>query len=100
MAAFDEETIVSTVRLIPSPEYDDDTYLVQRMATDHGYRRRCIGADVLTEAEQIVKEKGAKRIILHSRIGAVAFYQSMGYVSTGRTKTYNGDENLEMKKEV
>ena len=98
VAAFEKNAAVSTVRIDPYPERGEHTFLVRRMATDHKYQRRGIGTDVLTEAENIAINCGATHIILHSRLGSVAFYESLGYRLNGCIELHDGNENLEMEK--
>lgn len=97
MAAFVGETIVSTVRLDELPE---DTFLVRRMATDPSFQGRGIGAAVLTEAERVAREeRAAKHMVLHARMGAVGFYEKLGYRQTGKIEYHHTDPNPEMAKD-
>ena len=100
VAAFDGDRVVSTVRLDPRLGQDGPIYLVRRMATDPDYRRRGIGGAVLTEAEHIAAVRGATGIVLHARLGAVAFYESMGYTATGHTEIHDGEATPEMIKSI
>lgn len=100
VAAFDNGAAVSTVRVDPYPDGGEGTYLVRKMATDPAYQRRGIGRDVLTEAERLAAEHGARRIILYSRADAVPFYQTLGYTLTGEVAVYNGDRDPEMVKDL
>ncbi len=94
-AGFDGNRLVCTVRLDP---YGEDAYLVRRMATDPGHQGKGVGARVLSSAEQEARSRGAHKIILHARIGAIAFYKKLGYQLTGHIEVHDGDENPEMVK--
>jgi predicted N-acetyltransferase YhbS len=100
VAAFNGNTAISTVRIDPCPERGEHTVLVRRMATDPIYQRRGIGADVLSEGEKIARHRGAEHVILHARIGAIPFYETMGYRHNGRIEIHDGDENPEMEKDI
>jgi len=52
---------------------------IHSMAVEKDWRGKGIGSIVLKELEKIVTEKGAKKIILHARDNAVAFYEEHGY---------------------
>jgi ribosomal protein S18 acetylase RimI-like enzyme len=49
-----------------------------------------IGTIVLKELEKIIKAKGAKRIIIHSRSNAVEFYKKNGYQVVEQSYTLFG----------
>lgn len=95
MAAFVGQTIVSTVRF---DRNGDESYLVRRMATDPSYQGQGIGRQVMQAAEEVAARRGVRRIVLHARIGAVPFYERLGYMKTGNIEIHNGDENPEMIK--
>ena len=52
---------------------------IRSMAVEKDWRGKGIGSIVLKELEKIVKVKGAKKIILHARDNAVAFYKKHEY---------------------
>jgi len=97
LAAFDGDNLVCTVRL---DDLGDKRYLVRRMATSTKYRGQGIGKKVLRAAETEARKLGAISTILHSRQSAVGFYQKQGYSLTGGVEIHNGDENLEMVKDL
>ncbi len=49
------------------------------MAVEEEWRGKGIGSIVLKELEKIAIEKGAKKIILHTRDNAVKFYEKHRY---------------------
>ena len=52
---------------------------IRSMAVEKEWRGKGVGSIVLKELEKIVASKGAKKIILHARDNAVAFYEKHGY---------------------
>ena len=52
---------------------------IRSMAVEEDWRGKGVGSIVLKELEKIVTVKGAKKIILHARDNAVAFYEKQGY---------------------
>jgi ribosomal protein S18 acetylase RimI-like enzyme len=52
---------------------------IRSMAVEENWRGKGIGSIVLKELEKIATDKGAKKIILHSRENAVKFYERNGY---------------------
>lgn len=87
--------IVATVRFEP---YEDGNYLVRRMATHPDVRGQGYGRQVLEAAESVAFERGARKITLYAREGAIGFYAKMGYTTTGKFAYHHGDKNTEMIK--
>ena len=52
---------------------------IRSISVEEEWSGKGIGSIVLKELEKIVKAKGAKRIIIHSRSNAVEFYKKHGY---------------------
>jgi N-acetylglutamate synthase-like GNAT family acetyltransferase len=52
---------------------------IRSISVEEDWSGKGIGSTVLKELEKIVKAKGAKRIIIHSRSNAVEFYKKHGY---------------------
>lgn len=100
IAAFAGERVVSTVRFDQYGDLVDNTMLVRRMATDPECQGQGIGRQVMERGEAEAANRGIQRIILHARLGAVRFYEKLGYQQTGRSEWHDGDENPEMVKEL
>lgn len=58
---------------------------VRFMAVEDGFQKQGIGSMVLKELERIVKEKGAKYIVLNARDTAIPFYIRHGYSELKQT---------------
>lgn len=95
--ALDENLPVSTCRL----KIHDETGKIERVATIPQYRSKGIGALVITEAEKWLKELGAKKVVINSRIAAVKFYEKLGYIADYNKKSGSGlFECVETQKEL
>ena len=57
----------------------DEEAQIRSMAVEKDWQGKGIGSIVLKELEKIVTAKGAKKIILHARDNAVAFYEKHEY---------------------
>ena len=57
----------------------EDEAQIRSISVEEDWAGKGIGSMILKELEKIVIEKGAKRIIIHSRSNAVEFYKKNGY---------------------
>jgi GNAT superfamily N-acetyltransferase len=58
---------------------DADTAKIERVATVESYRGQHYGSAGILEAENWLKEKGIKKVLINSRVAAVKFYEKLGY---------------------
>lgn len=80
--ALDENLPVSACRLKVLDEaewHGVKTGKIERVATIPQYRSKGIGAKVIQEAENWLKEFGVKKVVINSRTAAVRFYEKLGY---------------------
>lgn len=89
--------VVSTVRI---ERAERGVYSVRRMATAPEHQGKGYGKQTLLRAEALVKLRGAEKLVLHAREGAVQFYEASGYSSTGNVFDHDGFEHLEMVKNI
>ena len=95
--ALDNNLPVSTCRL----KIHGDIGKIERVATIPQYRSKGIGTLVITEAEKWLKELGAKKVVINSRIAAVKFYEKLGYKADYNKKSGSGlFECVETQKEL
>ncbi len=98
MAAFLGSQVISTVRLDPEA---DGVYLVHRMATHQEVQRQGIGRRVLMTAVAVAQERGAKQMLLFSRVESTGFYEKLGYEQVNGQVEYpdkDGVPNIRMVK--
>jgi len=63
---------------------------IRSISVEEEWSGKGIGSMVLKELEKIVIEKGARRIIIHSRSNAVEFYKKHGYQVVEQSYTLFG----------
>ena len=62
---------------------DRTTFRLRQMAVLPNYQRKGIGASILNYVENIARDRGCIKIMMHSRLTAIGFYQRMGYKVVG-----------------
>lgn len=80
IAAFDEDVMMGCCVLCKN---DDDTLRLRQMAVDLQMQRNGIGASIIFFAENLARDKGYKKIIMHARQTAVGFYEKFGFEKKG-----------------
>ena len=74
---------------------------IRSISVEPDWEGKGIGSIVLKELEKIVIEKGARRIIIHARNSAIAFYKKNGYLEVEPSYTLFGEiEHTLMEKQV
>lgn len=76
MAVDDQENIIAVARLQFN---SDDEAQLRYMAVSPSYQGQGIGRALIEALEQHAKKFSHKKIILHAREPAVAFYKKLGY---------------------
>ena len=64
---------------------DRNEYLIGRLAVLPQYRGKGFGADLVVEAEEIIRSRGGKSISLHSQCQAQRFYEKLGFSAYGES---------------
>lgn len=77
LVAYDNGKPIAVCRFFWSDERN--AYLIGRLAVIKEYRGKALGAFMIAQAEQAVKEIGGKSIELHSQEQAIGFYEKQGY---------------------
>ncbi|MCX6627221.1 MAG: GNAT family N-acetyltransferase [Candidatus Solibacter sp.] len=75
-----------------------DAAQVRYMAVEDGFKGQGVGSAILGELEERAWERGARRIVLNAREGAIHFYERHGYRSTGHSSELFGIAHWEMEK--
>ena len=99
VAVDDDGSVVATCRL---RDYGDDgeDLKLERMAVERDLRGAGIGAALLAGAEQLGRERGARRMVLHAQTQAQGFYAANGYVPEGELFMEAGIEHVRMSKSL
>ncbi len=81
IAAFDDEEIMGCCMLCP---VNENTIRLRQMAVQNQVQRKGIGASILSFAENIARDKGYKKMMMHARLAAMGFYEKFGYKPNGQ----------------
>jgi predicted GNAT family N-acyltransferase len=73
---------------------------MRQVAVADDMRRRGIGKRLVQYAEEFLREKGYKEIMLHSRMTSTEFYKSLGYSVSSEVFTEVMIPHVEMKKKI
>jgi predicted GNAT family N-acyltransferase len=95
IVALDESGVIATCRI---REVGEGEWKLERMAVEEGVRRSGVGARLLTGAEDVARERGAREMVLHAQRRAEAFYAANGYVAEGDTFLEAEIEHISMRK--
>lgn len=60
-------------------------YLIGRLAVLPQYRGKGYGADLVIEAERMIRSRGGSSISLHSQCQAQRFYEKLGFSAYGKS---------------
>ena len=76
IGAFDEEKMLGCCMLIT---VDSSTVRLRQMAVLNNLQGKGIGRALMQFAENIARDRGFKKIIMHARKSAAGFYEKLGY---------------------
>jgi len=79
IAAFDEDEMLGCCMLCKATE---DTLKLRQMAVLDNLQGKGIGASIMNFAENLARDKGYKKIMMHARDTAIGFYEKLGYKIT------------------
>lgn len=80
IAAFDDDEILGCCMLCP---IDPETLKLRQMAVQNNLQGKGIGASIISFAENLARDKGYRRLIMHARNTAIGFYEKFGYKIKG-----------------
>jgi len=80
IAAYEDDELLGCCMLT---KVDKQTLQLRQMAVKNNLQRKGVGASILRFAENISKDKGFKKIIMHARDTAAGFYEKLGYKIKG-----------------
>jgi len=81
-------SVVGYIRLKPPTRLPENAHVmqVQGLAVDPSARRRGVAAALLTEAMQLLRERGTRKLtlrVLSTNTAAIALYERLGFVREG-----------------
>lgn len=81
IGAFEEDKMLGCCLLT---KIDNKSVRLRQMAVQNNLQGKGIGATMMNYAENIARDAGFKRMLMHARITAIGFYEKLGYKSTGK----------------
>jgi predicted GNAT family N-acyltransferase len=97
IASFEEDELLGCCMLT---KINKETLQLRQMAVKNNLQRKGIGASIMYFAENIARDKGFKKIIMHARDTAVGFYEKFGYKVKGEPFTEVKLTHLLMEKKL
>ena len=80
IASFEDDDLLGCCMLT---KIDQHTLQLRQMAVKANLQRKGIGESIVSFAENIGRDKGFRRIIMHARDTAIGFYEKFGYKVKG-----------------
>ncbi|MBX3256632.1 MAG: GNAT family N-acetyltransferase [Chitinophagaceae bacterium] len=80
MGAFEEDKLIGCCVLT---RFNSTTCRLRQMAVSSNLQQKGIGATLMNFAENVAREKGYEKLMMHARKSAVGFYQRFGYTISG-----------------
>ncbi len=80
IGCFDDDRIEGCCMLVP---LNNTTVQLRQMAVISGLQGKGIGRVLMQFAENISRDRGYKKIIMHARKTAMGFYEKLGYRKSG-----------------
>ncbi|MEO5782426.1 MAG: GNAT family N-acetyltransferase [Ginsengibacter sp.] len=81
IAAFEEDTILGCCLLT---RVDKNCVRLRQMAVQNNLQGKGIGAAMMNYAENVARDAGYHKVIMHARKTATAFFEKIGYKTTGK----------------
>lgn len=79
-------------------KHDSGTLRLRQMAVKKNLQGKGIGESIMSFAENLTRDKGCNRIIMHARNSAIGFYEKLNYKVTGKEFTEVGLPHHVMEK--
>ncbi len=95
LGAYDEDEIVACCILTA---IDPLTCQLRQMAVHQKMQRNGIGAALMVFAENVARDTGYRKMIMHARKTAIGFYEKLGYQTQGEEFTEVNLPHMEMYK--
>jgi predicted GNAT family N-acyltransferase len=97
IGAFEEDKILGCCML---KKIDKNTVRLRQMAVANNLQGKGIGASMMNYAENVSRDAGYKKVIMHARKTAIGFYEKLGYTVTGNEFTEVSIPHFVMEKRL
>lgn len=84
IAFYDDDTLEGCCMLVP---LDTTTVQLRQMAVTAGLQGKGIGRSIMQFAENIARDRGYRKMVMHARKSALGFYQKLQYNKVGEEFT-------------
>ena len=92
-----DDNLVGGLMLVP---VNDEEIRLMQVAVDSKYQREGVGREMVKYAEKRAREAGYSRIVMHSMLSVVHFYEKLGYRQEGDIFEENGITFARMVKDL
>lgn len=100
LALFDNATSELVGVLVLKELEEGVLYQMRQVAIDPVCQGKGLGALLVGDSEKLLKQKGAKELILHARETAIPFYKRLGYKTEGKPYTEVNIPHRNMRKKL
>lgn len=97
IAAFEEEKLLGCCLLT---KVDNKCVRLRQMAVENNLQGKGIGATMMNYAENVARDAGYHKMIMHARKTAMDFYKKLGYKVTGTEFVEVTIPHFEMEKKL
>jgi predicted GNAT family N-acyltransferase len=97
IGAFEDDEMLGCCLLTKT---SDDAVRLRQMAVKAGLQGKGIGAALMQFAENLARDRGMKKVVMHARKTAVGFYEKQGYKVSGPEFQEVTIPHFEMEKEL
>ena len=97
IGCFDDDKLEGCCMLVP---VDKLTVQLRQMAVTSGLQGKGIGRVLMQFAENISRDQGYRKIIMHARKTATGFYEKLGYKVSGQEFTEVTIPHFQMQKDL
>ena len=97
IGAFEDDDMLGCCLLTKT---DQDTVRLRQMAVKAGLQGKGIGRVLMQFAENLARDRGMKKIVMHARKTAIGFYEKQGYKVRGDEFKEVTIPHYEMEKEL
>ena len=81
ISVFEEDVLLGCCLLTKA---DDKCVRLRQMAVQNNLQGKGIGASMMNYAENVARDAGYSKMIMHARKTAIGFYEKLGYKVTGK----------------
>lgn len=92
-----DDRLVGGLMLVP---VNDEEIRMMQVAVDGRYQREGVGHQMVAYAEKRAKEAGYLRLVMHSMLSVVHFYEKLGFKADGDIFEENGITFVKMVKDI